>query len=643
MKSITGPTVTQVLDAVEHALMQRDLGRGKSRLRRVSEVMPEHPRVFHLEGLIRHAEKQDDLAIPSLSRSLLLRPDNPWAVMQLGVILMNAGKANSAIEVQRWAVVLALDDVPFLNNLASALTDLGRPEDAIDVVSRALRADPGHAETHARCAKIYLKQGVPLPAWRAAARAIVIGPDQYPPYLTASSAAWDMGKVDKAWLILENATRLSGLDREIAANRAWIALKKRAPDVVMSVAGRGLLATPDDFPLMTRYCAGEVERDGRIGKFWRFALCLGEMKPELVDQFSVRGVVNWSDLSAAKSRPTSIEILQPTKHTLADHEARARTILKIRSATVMPRSQAILAGDATVLHEGWSPFSMMTGWGDDGEFFHWLRSGRAVSNALNLGMTVPEAILLGMGGHGNYYHWLIDFVPRLYTLSKFASIVGVSRSTPFLVPDDCPRAIRELLGYLGVAESALILAPHASPVAVERLFVPAMPSSHPRTMSEAIRHLNAVLEPRLENWISKGDVAVGAERVYLDRRAARDRRILNEDALCALLSRHGFDIITPDTSSIRQQIASLGKAKVVISGHGAGLANMVFAPAGCEIIELTYTGDNPAHLKALASACGHRRRTLVCPTVRDLERRPGKWDMRVPLGELESILSERFG
>jgi capsular polysaccharide biosynthesis protein len=41
--------------------------------------------------------------------------------------------------------------------------------------------------------------------------------------------------------------------------------------------------------------------------------------------------------------------------------------------------------------------------------------------------------------------------------------------------------------------------------------------------------------------------------------------------------------------------------------HGAGLSNIIFAPPGCRVIELTTEGARafPAYFRQLAAGCGH--------------------------------------
>jgi capsular polysaccharide biosynthesis protein len=125
----------------------------------------------------------------------------------------------------------------------------------------------------------------------------------------------------------------------------------------------------------------------------------------------------------------------------------------------------------------------------------------------------------------------------------------------------------------------------------------------------------------------------------MDRGNASQRRLLNEAAVTSVLRKWGFTIFSPDPGSIRQQIMGLHRARVLVSAHGAGMANMIFAPPGCEIIELGQGSEMPRHLTALAMACGHRHRSVTCEMSPNLDRRQGRWDMRVPLDDLETSLS----
>ena len=75
------------------------------------------------------------------------------------------------------------------------------------------------------------------------------------------------------------------------------------------------------------------------------------------------------------------------------------------------------------------------------------------------------------------------------------------------------------------------------------------------------------------------------ERIYISRNQASRRRIVNEEEVVNLLKKIGFQIITFESTSIREQALYLANAQIVVGPHGAGLTNILFCNPGTKIIE----------------------------------------------------------
>jgi capsular polysaccharide biosynthesis protein len=62
--------------------------------------------------------------------------------------------------------------------------------------------------------------------------------------------------------------------------------------------------------------------------------------------------------------------------------------------------------------------------------------------------------------------------------------------------------------------------------------------------------------------------------------------VLNEDKLIHLLESYGFKGVLLSTLPFTKQAELFASAKVIISAHGAGLANLSFCREGTHVIEL---------------------------------------------------------
>lgn len=76
------------------------------------------------------------------------------------------------------------------------------------------------------------------------------------------------------------------------------------------------------------------------------------------------------------------------------------------------------------------------------------------------------------------------------------------------------------------------------------------------------------------------------ERLYVSRAHAGGRKIKNEDEVVKCLEAHGFRCIHPDSMSFAEQIRAFQSAKIIVSPHGASLANLVFSQPGTKLIEI---------------------------------------------------------
>ncbi|HEY9835901.1 MAG TPA: glycosyltransferase family 61 protein, partial [Vampirovibrionales bacterium] len=76
------------------------------------------------------------------------------------------------------------------------------------------------------------------------------------------------------------------------------------------------------------------------------------------------------------------------------------------------------------------------------------------------------------------------------------------------------------------------------------------------------------------------------DRIYISRRNASYRRILNEEETIARLSPYGFVPIILESLSFLEQVALFANAKAIIAPHGAGLTNTLFCNPGTQVIEI---------------------------------------------------------
>jgi capsular polysaccharide biosynthesis protein len=266
--------------------------------------------------------------------------------------------------------------------------------------------------------------------------------------------------------------------------------------------------------------------------------------------------------------------------------------------------------------------------------------GRVTPDRARCIMTLPreprkiDAPCILLGSDGNYAHWVVRDVLKLALVEN----AGLDPGLPYLVAEDLRGWQRAYLELLGISEARLLRVPSDGVYACPRIHVPTQLRNHPR-MAIGIEWLRAKVAPLL---------APAAERtglIYASRREQSNRRVLNESAVEQMLSGMGFRVIVPGEMSVREQIDAFSRARVVAAPHGSALANMVFAPPGAVLIEITSQAIHYMdEFRVLVEAAGQRSRTLVS---QDIERtRPSEngrelhLDYRVDIEALREMVSE---
>ena len=90
--------------------------------------------------------------------------------------------------------------------------------------------------------------------------------------------------------------------------------------------------------------------------------------------------------------------------------------------------------------------------------------------------------------------------------------------------------------------------------------------------------------------------------------------------------------------SFREQIELFATAEVVIGVHGAGLANLVFAPENTLIIELATQSYCPTMFEDIAFHRNHKYHRFIADEVGTMAVPPSKKNLQLRKGQSNDIL-----
>jgi hypothetical protein len=235
----------------------------------------------------------------------------------------------------------------------------------------------------------------------------------------------------------------------------------------------------------------------------------------------------------------------------------------------------------------------------------------------------------------NYFHWWMDTLPRL----AVAEAAGL-RHFQVIVPEKMEGWQRESLERLGYPSDRW--APFGDEHwRVESLLFPSFPG------------YSGMVRPWAAAWLRRKiglpKSAAGKRRIYLRREKAGNRRVANEAELAPILKSFKFEMLETQGMRLAEQVKLFSGAESVVSIHGAGLANLLFAPPKTRVIE--FMSPNPAYTNtcyySLCSALGHRYAVIFGrhpgPTAQGTAPRRWLEDLIVPPDVLEETLSMLLG
>ncbi|HYC03488.1 MAG TPA: glycosyltransferase 61 family protein [Azospirillaceae bacterium] len=177
----------------------------------------------------------------------------------------------------------------------------------------------------------------------------------------------------------------------------------------------------------------------------------------------------------------------------------------------------------------------------------------------------------------NYWHFLVDVLPRLLVRERMPDL----KALPIHLFD--LRAFHhEMLALAGVDPDRIVDLRHrVGPDDIQILY-----RFHRACLPSAIPYAVAYRWLR-ERFLPQVPPTADPRRIYLTRRgSAPKHRIANDADVGALLEGHGFETLQPERLTVRETVALVAGAEIVVAPIGAGTANHMFMPPGCTWIHL---------------------------------------------------------
>lgn len=191
-----------------------------------------------------------------------------------------------------------------------------------------------------------------------------------------------------------------------------------------------------------------------------------------------------------------------------------------------------------------------------------------------LSLVTPEAT-------ANYHHWMVDLIPRVSTAERAGW--DIRAFDHVLVKDRGYAFQKETLARLGLDPAKIIHVKESDHFHAVSLVVPSFRHNNLLVNQADFRAVRRLFLPEILPPPT-------GRRLYLSRRDATHRRVVNEAELLPILRAHGFEEVSMSNLSVAEQAEILSGASVILGPNGSALANLVFAHPDARVIEFHAPG-----------------------------------------------------
>ena len=186
--------------------------------------------------------------------------------------------------------------------------------------------------------------------------------------------------------------------------------------------------------------------------------------------------------------------------------------------------------------------------------------------------------LIGTVGANIYYHWMLDILPRLALIAKHISIeqidyfVTAYTQLPFQT---------ETLNKAGIPLHKIIASNENwnFHIQAERLLVPSLAGPLDQPTPAQINFLRTLYSDCMHT-------KKPFRKLYISRKKAGRREIVNENELIDYLLIYGFEIIYCEEMAVAEQVSLFSEATFIIGSHGSAFTNLVFCQPNTTVVDI---------------------------------------------------------
>ena len=190
---------------------------------------------------------------------------------------------------------------------------------------------------------------------------------------------------------------------------------------------------------------------------------------------------------------------------------------------------------------------------------------------------ISDVFVLGSSPGNNYYRNIYTFLNRLFFIGEKKINIAIHRNTS--------NKFRDFISYLLDIKKIKL----GKFVFLDDGFYLFRNSQIP-----AFLNFRDTMEVYQDMFRPSTDAK---NNIYVSRRNARWRRVINESDFYSDFYKYGFDVIDFENLTIAEQIKISQNTKRIIAPNGSGLTNLIFANPKINVIEIRKSQINKEFLK----------------------------------------------
>jgi capsular polysaccharide biosynthesis protein len=182
--------------------------------------------------------------------------------------------------------------------------------------------------------------------------------------------------------------------------------------------------------------------------------------------------------------------------------------------------------------------------------------------------------LMTVWGEKNMGHFFFDAMLRVAAFERLDEF-------RFLVPTELQPWHRGLIEVAGIKPHQLVPAEHPF-TCVEELAACHIASEGSMPRGELLKRFRDLA---LSNAVPTPP-ARRNRRIFIDRSAAKRRKLANQDELQSILADRGFEIVQWERLSMPEQVRLAAETEIMAGPHGTSLLNSIYSQPGAKLLEI---------------------------------------------------------